>query len=34
MMEKEGLVGPSDGIKPREVFVPRRWNLWSDRRLS
>jgi S-DNA-T family DNA segregation ATPase FtsK/SpoIIIE len=24
MMEKEGLVGPSDGIKPREVFVPRR----------
>ena len=24
MMEKEGLVGPSDGIKPREVYVPRR----------
>ena len=21
MMEKEGLVGPSDGVKPREVFV-------------
>ncbi len=24
MMEKEGMVGPSDGIKPREVYVPRR----------
>lgn len=24
MMEKEGLVGPSDGIKPREVYIPRR----------
>jgi DNA segregation ATPase FtsK/SpoIIIE, S-DNA-T family len=24
MMEKEGLVGPSDGIKAREVYVPRR----------
>ena len=23
-MEKEGLVGPSDGIKPREVYIPRR----------
>ncbi|MFH1596832.1 MAG: DNA translocase FtsK 4TM domain-containing protein [Pseudomonadota bacterium] len=23
-MEKEGLIGPSDGIKPREVYVPRR----------
>jgi len=23
-MEKEGLVGPSDGVKPREVYVPRR----------
>ena len=24
MMEKEGMVGPSDGIKPREVYVARR----------
>ncbi|MBU4231630.1 MAG: DNA translocase FtsK 4TM domain-containing protein [Proteobacteria bacterium] len=23
-MEKEGLIGPSDGIKSREVYVPRR----------
>ncbi len=23
-MEKEGLVGPSDGLKPREVYLPRR----------
>jgi S-DNA-T family DNA segregation ATPase FtsK/SpoIIIE len=23
-MEREGLIGPSDGIKPREVYVPRR----------
>lgn len=23
-MEKEGLVGPSDGVKPREVYIPRR----------
>jgi S-DNA-T family DNA segregation ATPase FtsK/SpoIIIE len=23
-MEKEGLIGPSDGIKPREVYIPRR----------
>jgi S-DNA-T family DNA segregation ATPase FtsK/SpoIIIE len=23
-MEKEGLVGPSDGLKPREVYIPRR----------
>ncbi|MFZ5449025.1 MAG: DNA translocase FtsK [Thermodesulfobacteriota bacterium] len=23
-MEKEGLIGPSDGVKPREVYVPRR----------
>ncbi|MDP3183278.1 MAG: DNA translocase FtsK 4TM domain-containing protein [Desulfobaccales bacterium] len=23
-MEKQGLVGPSDGLKPREVYVPRR----------
>jgi S-DNA-T family DNA segregation ATPase FtsK/SpoIIIE len=23
-MEKAGLIGPSDGIKPREVYVPRR----------
>jgi S-DNA-T family DNA segregation ATPase FtsK/SpoIIIE len=23
-MEKEGLIGPSDGIKPREVYAPRR----------
>lgn len=23
-MEKEGLIGPSDGVKAREVFVPRR----------
>jgi S-DNA-T family DNA segregation ATPase FtsK/SpoIIIE len=23
-MEREGLVGPSDGVKPREVYVPRR----------
>ena len=23
-MEKEGLIGPSDGIKAREVYVPRR----------
>ena len=23
-MEKEGLIGTSDGIKPREVYVPRR----------
>jgi S-DNA-T family DNA segregation ATPase FtsK/SpoIIIE len=21
MMEKEGIVGPSDGVKPREVLV-------------
>ena len=24
MMEKEGLVGPSDGLKPRDVYIPRR----------
>lgn len=24
MMEKEGLIGPSDGIRPREVYIPRR----------
>ncbi|MDI6852383.1 MAG: DNA translocase FtsK 4TM domain-containing protein [Deltaproteobacteria bacterium] len=24
IMEKEGLVGPSDGVKAREVYVPRR----------
>ncbi len=24
LMEKEGLVGPSDGVKPREVYIPRR----------
>jgi DNA segregation ATPase FtsK/SpoIIIE, S-DNA-T family len=24
IMEKEGLIGPSDGVKPREVYVPRR----------
>ncbi len=24
LMEKEGLVGPSDGLKPREVYIPRR----------
>ena len=24
LMEKEGLVGPSDGLKPREVYLPRR----------
>jgi len=24
IMEKEGLVGPSDGVKPREVYIPRR----------
>jgi S-DNA-T family DNA segregation ATPase FtsK/SpoIIIE len=23
-MEKEGLVGPADGVKPREVYIPRR----------
>ena len=23
-MEREGLVGPSDGLKPREVYIPRR----------
>jgi S-DNA-T family DNA segregation ATPase FtsK/SpoIIIE len=23
-MEKQGLVGPSDGLKPREVYIPRR----------
>jgi DNA segregation ATPase FtsK/SpoIIIE, S-DNA-T family len=23
-MEKEGLIGPSDGLKPRDVYVPRR----------
>jgi S-DNA-T family DNA segregation ATPase FtsK/SpoIIIE len=23
-MEKEGLIGPSDGVKAREVYVPRR----------
>jgi S-DNA-T family DNA segregation ATPase FtsK/SpoIIIE len=23
-MEKEGLIGPSDGIKPRDVYIPRR----------
>ena len=23
-MENEGLIGPSDGLKPREVYVPRR----------
>jgi len=23
-MEKEGLIGPSDGLKPREVYIPRR----------
>lgn len=24
LMEKEGLVGPADGLKPREVYIPRR----------
>jgi S-DNA-T family DNA segregation ATPase FtsK/SpoIIIE len=24
IMEKEGLIGPSDGVKPREVYIPRR----------
>jgi DNA segregation ATPase FtsK/SpoIIIE, S-DNA-T family len=24
IMEKEGLVGPSDGVKAREVYIPRR----------
>ncbi|HEC31324.1 MAG TPA: hypothetical protein ENI41_02415, partial [Deltaproteobacteria bacterium] len=24
MMEKEGIVGPSDGSKPREVYLPPR----------
>jgi S-DNA-T family DNA segregation ATPase FtsK/SpoIIIE len=24
IMEKEGLIGPSDGVKAREVYVPRR----------
>jgi S-DNA-T family DNA segregation ATPase FtsK/SpoIIIE len=24
LMEKEGLIGPSDGVKPREVYIPRR----------
>lgn len=23
-MEREGLIGPSDGLKPREVYIPRR----------
>jgi hypothetical protein len=23
-MEKEGLIGPSDGVKAREIYVPRR----------
>jgi S-DNA-T family DNA segregation ATPase FtsK/SpoIIIE len=23
-MERQGLVGPSDGLKPREVYIPRR----------
>jgi S-DNA-T family DNA segregation ATPase FtsK/SpoIIIE len=23
-MEREGLVGPSDGLKAREVYIPRR----------
>jgi S-DNA-T family DNA segregation ATPase FtsK/SpoIIIE len=23
-MENEGLIGPSDGLKPREVYIPRR----------
>ena len=23
-MEKEGSVGPSDGVKAREVYIPRR----------
>jgi S-DNA-T family DNA segregation ATPase FtsK/SpoIIIE len=23
-MEKEGLIGPSDGVKAREVYIPRR----------
>ena len=23
-MESEGLIGPSDGLKPREVYIPRR----------
>ena len=23
-MEREGLVGPSDGLKSREVYIPRR----------
>ncbi len=24
LMEREGLVGPADGLKPREVYIPRR----------
>jgi S-DNA-T family DNA segregation ATPase FtsK/SpoIIIE len=23
-MENEGIIGPSDGLKPREVYIPRR----------
>jgi S-DNA-T family DNA segregation ATPase FtsK/SpoIIIE len=26
IMEKEGLIGPSDGVKPREVLVRREYD--------
>ena len=30
IMEKEGLVGPSDGVKPREVLVRQRYDFDDD----
>ena len=30
IMEKEGLVGPSDGVKPREVLVRQRYDFDGD----
>jgi S-DNA-T family DNA segregation ATPase FtsK/SpoIIIE len=30
IMEKEGLVGPSDGVKPREVLVRKNYDFGSD----
>jgi S-DNA-T family DNA segregation ATPase FtsK/SpoIIIE len=30
IMEKEGLVGPSDGVKPREVLVRKRYDFDGD----
>jgi S-DNA-T family DNA segregation ATPase FtsK/SpoIIIE len=30
IMEKEGVVGPSDGVKPREVLVRKTYDYDAD----